>query len=91
MFDRVLNIPGFYICLWFWLCEGYEYVGVTQDSEYAWLISKPAWMAFILIPHYNLLSIWICGYLFQCLYKTRSFSLKDYDVVIIKDRYQVNP
>ena len=51
MFDRVLNIPGFYICPWFWLCEGYEYVGVTQDSEYAWLISKPAWMAFILIPH----------------------------------------
>ena len=46
-------------------------------------VPKSAWMAFVLTPHCNPLSIWMCGYLFQCLYKTRSFSLKDYEAVII--------
>ena len=40
-------------------------------------------MAFVLISHSNSLSIWTCGYLFQCLYKNKSFSLKDVEAGII--------
>ena len=36
-------------------------------------VSKSAWMVFVLIPHCNPLSIWMCG----------SFSLKDYEAVIM--------
>ena len=35
------------------------------------------WMAFVLLPHSNPLPTWTHGYLFQCLYKTRSYSLKE--------------
>ena len=36
MFDRVqnlpqiLSIPGFWICLWFWICQGFEYTRVLN-------------------------------------------------------------
>ena len=53
--------------------------------EYAkiWLnVPKSARMAFVLFPHSNPLSTF--GYLFQCLYKTVSYSLKDYQAVFFK-------
>ena len=31
---RLLSIPGFWMYLWFWICEGSEYIMVTQGSEY---------------------------------------------------------
>ena len=33
----VLNLPWFWIRVWFWICQGSEYVRVTQDSEYTWI------------------------------------------------------
>ena len=91
MFGRVLvlNMPGFCICLWFWMSLGYLYAWIIP--EHSWICGNIAWMClnlsewffFFSIPHCNPLFILTCGYLFQCLYKTRSFSLKDYEAVII--------
>ena len=47
-------------------------------------VPKSVSMAFVLFPHCNPLSIWMCGYLFQCLYETRSYSLKEYKAVFLK-------
>ena len=52
-----------------------EYVEICVN------VSKSSWMSFVLIPHCDPLSIWTCGYLFKCLYETRSLSLKDYEAV----------
>ena len=81
----VLNIP------WFWIYQGCTgYVNLNYSStclnmlEYVEIcmnVPKYAWI--ILIPHCNPLSIWMCGYLFQCLYKARSFTLKDYEAIIV--------
>ena len=41
----ILNKPGFWIYLWFWIYQGSEYVRVTQGSEYAWLcLAEYAWI-----------------------------------------------
>ena len=43
-FARIFDIPEFWICLWYWICHNSEYTrvpnmrGVTQGSEYAWII-----------------------------------------------------
>ena len=101
-FCKTLNcrcLTGFWICLsfWFWIYQDSKYVGVTQRSEYAqiisenvWIcqicvnVSKSAWLVFVLFPHCNPLSTWMLGYLFQCLYKTRSWSLKNYEAAFLK-------
>ena len=41
-------------------------------------------LRFITLTVTFLLSTWMRGYLFQCLYKTRSYSLKDYEAVFLK-------
>ena len=54
--------------------------------EYAeiWNVPKSAWMSFVLFPHCNSLSTWTRGYWFQCLYKTRSYSMKEYEAIFLK-------
>ena len=64
-----------------------EYAGVTQGSKYAEICGKvpeSAWMAFVLFPHCEFFSTWTRSFLFQCLYKTKSFSLQEYETVILK-------
>ena len=57
-------------------------------SEYAKVfmknMPKSARVAFVLLPHYNPLYTWMYGYLFQCFYETRSYSLKEYEAVFFK-------
>ena len=57
-------------------------------SEYAELcvnMPKSVWMAFVLLPHCNPLSTSIHSYLFKGLHKSRSCSLKEYEVVFIEE------
>ena len=49
------------------------------------------WMAFVLLPHSNPLPTWTHGYLFQCLYKTRSYSLKECEAVFLKRQNLIFP
>ena len=74
----VLNSPGFWICIWFWMCQSFgytkvlnmplvlnmpwfwtyqsfEYVRVTQGSEYVWIIPEYAWICLIMSGYF-----WIC-------------------------------
>ena len=48
-------------------------------------------MAFVLLPHSNPLPTWTHGYLFQCLYKTRSYSLKECEAVFLKRQNLIFP
>ena len=74
----VLNVSGLLV----YLNNSWTFLNMWK---YCMNVSKSVWMVvvFFSIPHCNLLFILTCGYLFQCLYKTRSFSLKDYEAVII--------
>ena len=67
---------------WFWIYQASEYAKVAQSSEYAWIC--PNMLAFVLFPHCNHLFPGTCGYLFQCLYETSSYSLKECEVVFWK-------
>ena len=49
-----------------------EYANVCEN------VPKSGWLAFALFHHCNPLSTWMLGYLFQCLYKTWSYGLKNY-------------
>ena len=63
-------------------------------SEYAEIcvnVPKSAWMAFVLLQHCNPLCAWLSGYLFQCLYETRSYSLKEDKVVFLKRQILIFP
>ena len=49
-------MPGFRICLWFWIWQGFEYqgseyAGVMQSSEYAWIFSGHAFYIIWLIKY----------------------------------------
>ena len=84
---------GFWICLgfWFWLYHRSEYVNITLDSEYAWIIPeyaeigvnvpKSAWMAFfpIVIP---CLLEHVCIYF--NVYTKLEVSLKNCEAVFLK-------
>ena len=51
--------------------------------KYAWMcLNIPEWLLFF--PHCNPLSTWTGGYLFQYLSESKSYSLKDYQVVFVK-------
>ena len=53
----VLNIPRFWVCLWFWKCKGSEdseHACATQGSEYVWICLKSSWICLIM-PQY----VWI--------------------------------
>ena len=92
MFDKVLsmppvlNSPEFWACLWFWICQSFEYtrvlhiplvlnmpglwvyqsseyVRVTQDWEYAWLIPEYAWLCLDMSEY-----AWICRYMREYAY-----------------------
>ena len=57
---RVLDIPGFWKCLWFWICLDSEYTElwicqVTQGSECAWIMTEYAGICLIMSGY-----IWIC-------------------------------
>ena len=52
---RVLEILGFWMCLWFWICQDSEYDRVTQGSEHAWIIAEYAWIRLIMSGY-----VWIC-------------------------------
>ena len=81
----------FWICLgfWFWIYQGSD-AWVIQGSEYAWIITEHVGrcrnMFVCNVPksHCNPLSTWTCGYLCQCLYKTRSYSLKEYETFFLR-------
>ena len=45
---RVSGIPGFWICLCFWICQDSEYARVTQGWEYASIIPEYAWICLIM-------------------------------------------
>ena len=76
---RVLNMPPLH--------------GALNVPEYTWIISehaeicvnmsKSAWIALALFPHCNSLYTWRCSYLFQCLYETPSYSLKENEAVFV--------
>ena len=69
MFDRVrkvpwvLNMPGFWICLWLWISQCSEHTKVLnmsvfwiyQSSEYAWIIPEYAWLCLNMSEY-----AWIC-------------------------------
>ena len=68
----VLNIPGFWICLLFWMCQSFGYtrvlnmplVWICQDSEYTRVTQGSEYI--IIIPEYAWLCLdmseypWIC-------------------------------
>ena len=51
------------------------YLNMPEYAKICMNVPKSAWMAFVLFLYCNPLSTWMCGYLFQCLYKPRSYSL----------------
>ena len=58
-----------------------------EISEYAKIcmnVPKSDWLAFVLFPQCNPSSIWMLGYLFQSLYKTKSNILKNYEAAFLK-------
>ena len=48
---------GFWICLGFqfWVYRGSEDAGVTQGSEYAWIISEHGWICLNVLKY-----VWMC-------------------------------
>ena len=50
-----------------------------------------AQMAFVLFTHSNPLSTWMYSNLFQCLYKTRSYSLMKYEAVFLRRQNFIFP
>ena len=61
---RASGTPRFWICLWFWICKGYENMmvlnmlglhGVLNMSAYAWIIPEYVWL-WLNLPKY----VWIC-------------------------------
>ena len=82
----VLSMLGFGICqsseyvgrgyTGFWVClnNSSTFMNMPEYFEICVNVSKSAWMAFVLTRRCNSLSIWTCGYLFQCLCKTRCFN-----------------
>ena len=94
MFGRALNMPQFLILniSVFRMCGGYtEYAWIISEHawtclnipKYAWMcLNIPEWLLFF--PHCNPLSTWTGGYLFQYLSESKSYSLKDYQVVFVK-------
>ena len=86
MFDRVQNMLRF----WFWI-QLWPGFWISLNNYWTCLkmpkcenVCKSALVAFVLFSYYNKLSIWMCDYLFQCLYETRSYSLRCYEVAFLK-------
>ena len=83
-----------FLGFWFWIYQGSEYAWICQINfrirlnmpvrpKYTWM-PKSAWMALVLFPHCNPLSNRTRGYLFQCLFETTSYGLKNYKDVSLK-------
>ena len=51
------------------------HMNMPEHAEIYVNLPKSAWIAFVLFPHCNPLSTWMRGYLFQALWKTRSYCL----------------
>ena len=58
---RVLNIPRFWICLWFWICQGSEYTRVLNMSGLHSVLNIPDYV-WLNMPRY----IWICRNMREC-------------------------
>ena len=83
-----------FLGFWFWIYQGSEYAWICQINfrislnmpvrpKYTWM-PKSAWMGLVLFPHCNPLSNRTRGYLFQCLFETTSYGLKNYKDVSLK-------
>ena len=99
-YARFLNIPLVLNMPAFWIYPGSEFARITQGSGYAWLcldmseygticgiMHKSTWTASAFHLHFHFistLSTWMCGFLFQCLLDTRSYSLKEHYAVFFK-------
>ena len=65
-YGRFLNIPRFWICLWFeympefWICPGYNILNMPEYAGKCVNVPKSAWMTFVL--HFPIVIF--------CLYKT---------------------
>ena len=57
---------------------------MPEYAEICLNVPKSACIAFFLFPHCNPLSTSERGYFFQCLHETRSYSLRDYEVIFLK-------
>ena len=74
--NRALNMPKYV-----WL-NMHGYVWICQYlREYAQICLNGFCLIF---PYCNALSPWTRAYLFQCLHKTRSFSLEENDAVFLE-------
>ena len=56
-----LNVPAFWISMWFWICQVFEYARVTQGSKHAWIYLNNSRISLIM-PEYA----WMCEYTCIC-------------------------
>ena len=104
MFDRVLIMPRFLILNipWFWICLGYTRFWICLNNFWTCLnmpeyveicvnVPKSAWMAFGFLSHCNPMSTWMRSYFFQCIYKSRSHSLKEHETVFLNRQNLIFP
>ena len=75
----LISLTKFWICLWYWICEGTEYTMVTQCSDYVWICLNNFWISQIMAEYTRICLImpeyaWIClniylnGFWFTCLH-----------------------
>ena len=75
----LISLTKFWICLWYWICEGTEYTMVTQCSDYVWICLNNFWISQIMAEYTRICLImpeyaWIClniylnGFWVTCLH-----------------------
>ena len=89
----ILNIQGFWICLgftrfWIWPNNFWTCLNILK---YVWMCLNLFAVCFCFTSSCNPLFTWMCGYLFRCLYETRSYSLEEYEAVFLQRQNLIFP